>query len=104
MDNNLKKNLLDLQHDLYSIKGASFLGFGVVGVFSFYSILKEFIGDKIIVLFLSIIWLGIFGALAVNQFSKCNKIQSDINNKINSIVKDIKFLPFSYVFSLIPKA
>lgn len=81
---NLKKNLLDLEHDLCSVKGASFLGFGIIGAFSFYSITKEFISEKIIALLLSIIWLGIFGALAVKQFSNCNKIQSNIKNKINS--------------------
>ncbi|MBI2629246.1 hypothetical protein HYW74_04130 [Candidatus Pacearchaeota archaeon] len=81
---NLKKNLLDLQHDLYSVKGASFLGFGIIGAFSFYSIAKEFINEKTIALLLSIIWLGIFGALAVKQFSNCNNIQLEIKDKINS--------------------
>lgn len=79
----LKKNLLDLEHDLYSVKGASFLGFGIIGAFSFYSITKEFISEKTIALLLSIIWLGVFGALAVKQFSNCNKIQLNIRNKIN---------------------
>ncbi len=78
----IRKNLLDLEHDLYSVKGASFLGFGIIGAFSFYSIAKEFISEKIIALLLSIIWLGIFGAIAVKQFSHCNNIQSNIKNRL----------------------
>lgn len=70
------------------MKGASFLGFGFIGAFSFYSIAKEFISEKTIVLLLSIIWLGTFGALAVKQFSNCNKIQSDIQEKFISNSKN----------------
>ena len=53
--NPYEKNLLDLEHSLSSTKGASFLGFGVIGAFSFYFIAKEFIIEKNNLLILSII-------------------------------------------------
>jgi len=81
---NLKKNLLDLQHNLYSIKGASLLGFGVIGAFSFFSVAMEFISERLIVLLISIIWFGLFGILAIKQFSECNKIQRIIKESIAS--------------------
>lgn len=52
-----EKNLLDLKHSLSITKGATFLGFGIIGVFSLYSISKEFINDKNTSLLISIIWL-----------------------------------------------
>lgn len=80
-------NLLNLQHDLFSIKGASFLGFEFVGSFSFYSFAKEFILDKVIVLILSMIWFTLFGIIAINQFKECyiiqNKIKEDIKKNFH---------------------
>jgi len=83
----LEKNLLDLKHSLSVTKGATFLGFGILGAFSIYSFARELIFDKNVLLGIAIIWLGIFGSLGVIEFNKCHQIESKIQKVLYKRIK-----------------
>jgi len=83
----LHKNLLDLQHSLFSTKGAILFTLGIGGAISIISLLNQIDFQnsipQLIPIVIGIIWFAIFGSLAIKQFSECNKIQKRIKNSIH---------------------
>lgn len=80
----LEKNLMDLQHSLFSTKGAVLFTIGIGGAISIIALLKEF-AEEPFPLLLGLIWFCIFGALSIIQFSECNKIQNKIKENLKSV-------------------
>jgi len=78
----LEKNLLDLQHSLFSTKGAILFTIGIGGAISIISLLNNFAEDPFPLL-LGLIWFIIFGAISIIQFYKCNKIQNRVRKELS---------------------
>ena len=81
--NDLEKNLLDLQHSLFSVKGSIFFGIGIGGSLTLFFGLNQIIKERYISILISLIWVIIFGWITVLQFVKCNQIQEKVKKTIS---------------------
>lgn len=79
-----EKNLLDLQHSLYSTKASVFFSIGIGGAIALFFGIKEMAQEGIVIpILISLIWLIIFAWFAIAYFNECNKI----HRKILSVLK-----------------
>lgn len=78
-----EKNLLDLKHSLFSTKGSILFTIGIAGGLSILFGSKDFISPNYLRILISIIWILIFGGVAINFFNKCEEIHTNIKEYIN---------------------
>lgn len=99
---NSEKNLLDLQHSLYSAKGTILFSLGVGGAFTFFFGLKQITQEYTIPLLVALICLAIFGWFAIIQFHECNKIQNKIRKFLKTNFTHPKSPSLFFLFGLFP--
>ena len=87
----IEKNLLDLQHSLYSTKASLFFSIGVGGAIAIFFGIRE-MSIKMINVLIPLIWLIPFVWLAINYFVRCSGIQKEIENfiKLGKKTKNLK--------------
>lgn len=77
--NIFKKNLLDLQHSFYLTKASLFFSIGAGGALAIFFGLIQIGIDTLSIAFVSSFWFVIFTWLSIIHFSRCEKIQDNIN-------------------------